>query len=176
MSDQHPPYPGDNSGDNSGEQSSGGQEYPGQQPYYGAQQPYPGQQPYTGQPGAGGQQYPPPGQAWGAVPPKHPSATTSMVLGIIGLVSVVACLGVGLVLSPFAWAMGSKAVREIDANPTLYSGRSEASTGRITGIIGTILLILGVIVMALFITLVVIGASSGEWESDTSYTSLTSLF
>ena len=46
-------------------------------------------------------------------------------------------------LSPFAWAIGAKAVREIDATPGRYGGRDQANAGKIMGIIGTVLLVLG---------------------------------
>jgi hypothetical protein len=128
----------------------------GQQPDYG--QPTYGQptygQPGYGQPGYvdplyGGPVHP----AFPPVMPKHPSATTAMVLGVVGVGSL-ALGGFGLVCSPFAWAIGAKAVREIDADPTRWSGRSEANTGKITGIIGTALLVLGILAVVAFIVLV----------------------
>ncbi len=70
-------------------------------------------------------------------------------------------------LSPFAWVMGGKAVREIDANPSAYGGRSSANAGRIMGIIGTILLILGVVAIAAIIALAVVSADT----STTTYSS-----
>ncbi len=93
-------------------------------------------------PPPGGQYRPMPGQYPPGFPmaPKHPQATTAMVLGILGLV----LCGV---IGPFAWVMGSKAVKEIDANPHTYSGRSEANAGKIMGIIGTALLIFGVVIL-----------------------------
>ncbi len=66
-------------------------------------------------------------------PPKHPQATTVLVLGILGLVLC-------QVLSPFAWSMGNKAQKEILANPGAYSGDSEVNAGRILGIVGTAIL------------------------------------
>jgi len=70
--------------------------------------------------------YPPPYY----LPPKHPQATTALVLGILG---IAAC---GIV-APIAWSIGGKAVREIEANPAAYSGHGEANAGRILGIVGT---------------------------------------
>ncbi|WP_082530434.1 hypothetical protein [Aeromicrobium sp. Root344] len=80
--------------------------------------------------------YPPPYY----VPPKHPQATTAMVLGIL---SVAVC---GL-LAPIAWSIGGKAVKEIDANPGAYSGRGEANAGKILGIVGSCLLIVGLVAL-----------------------------
>jgi hypothetical protein len=98
----------------------------------------------------------------GGLVPSHGSATTAMVLGIVGLVSIVVCAGLLLVVSPVAWILGGKAVKEIDASPGRYSGRDRAQAGRIMGIIGTVLLVLGV----LAIILVVILAAN----SDPTYT------
>lgn len=129
---------------------------PSQQPY---QQPYgpgPYQQPY----GPGYQQpyQPGPGQSpynWAPKPPEHPSATTAMVLGIIGLVGILMCGGLTLVVSPFAWVIGGRALREIDAEPGRYGGREMASAGRVMGIVGTGLLALGVVIGLAFLALVV---------------------
>lgn len=92
---------------------------------------------YPPPPGPG---FPPPAgqQGWPAGPPRHPQATTSLVLGILGL----AVCGV---LAPFAWYIGQQAVRQIDAAPWSYSGRSEANAGRILGIVGTALIAAGVL-------------------------------
>ncbi|MGC4110917.1 MAG: DUF4190 domain-containing protein [Nocardioides sp.] len=95
-----------------------------------------------------------PAYAGGQVP-EHPSATTAMVLGIIGLVGVFLCAGVTLILSPAAWVVGSKALREIDAAPGRYAGRDRAQSGKIMGIIGTVLLVLGVLAIVGVIVLAV---------------------
>jgi hypothetical protein len=78
--------------------------------------------------------YPPPYY----IPPKHPQATTAMVLGILGI----ALCGI---LAPIAWSIGGKAVTEIDANPAAYSGRGEANAGKIMGIVGTCILIFTIV-------------------------------
>ena len=85
-----------------------------------------------------------PPQQWGSTPPRHSGATTSLVLGILGLVLC-------QLLAPVAWYVGGQAVKEIDAAPWSYSGRSEANAGRIMGIIGTVLIVLGVLVVLGFI-------------------------
>jgi hypothetical protein len=82
---------------------------------------------------------PPPGQY--GVPQPHPQGTTVLVLGILG----VAICGV---LAPVAWIMGSNALREIDRNPTAYSNRATVQAGRILGIVGTALWILGIVLTA----------------------------
>ena len=116
--------------------------------------PY-GAAPQAGAQGPGSSQYgapqygtPPYGAPqYGAAPANHPQSTTILVLGILGLV-------VCSVLAPIAWVMGNRAVAEIDASNGTLGGRSNANIGRILGIIGTVLLVLGVLVFLL----VVIGA------------------
>jgi hypothetical protein len=116
---------------------------PGSFDQYAAPNPY-GTPPYGGYP-----------QGYGTGLPEQPSATTALVLGIIGLVGIALCAGLTLVLSPFAWVIGRRAVREIDASPGRYSGREKANAGRIMGLIGTILLVLGVLAIAAFIALAI---------------------
>ena len=86
---------------------------------------------------------PPPDQPDAGYPPQmppqdHPRAMLALILGILGLV-------VCSVLAPFAWSIGRKAVREIDASGGRIGGRSTAQAGYILGIVGTVLLVLGVI-------------------------------
>jgi hypothetical protein len=83
-----------------------------------------------------------------------------MVLGIIGLVGVALCAGLTLVLSPAAWIVGAKAVREIDASPGRYGGRDRAQAGKIMGIIGTVLLVLEVLAVIGIVALAVSGVDS----------------
>ena len=71
-------------------------------------------------------------------PQDHPRATTSLVLGILGIVVCGIC-------APFAWKFGKQAVTEIDASGGRMGGRGQAQAGYILGIIGTILLILTII-------------------------------
>ena len=56
-------------------------------------------------------------------------------------------------MSPVAWVLGAKAVREIDASPGSYSGRDRAQAGKIMGIIGSVLLVLGVLAIVLVVVL-----------------------
>ena len=145
------------------------------QPQYGQPQPPYGQpaqpQPPYGQPAYGQPQYQQYGQApyshTPALPP-HPSANTAMVLGIIALAGVATCGGITLVLAPFAWAVGGKAVREIDASQGTYGGRGSAQAGRIMGIIGTILLSLGVLFFALIIAIAVLSDPSTTTTYDSN--------
>jgi hypothetical protein len=82
-------------------------------------------------------------------------ATVSLVLGLVGLCTFI------LLASPFAWWMGSRALAEIDANPGVYNNRGMAMAGKITGIIGTLILglfVLGGILAA--VLLVAVGSTS----------------
>jgi hypothetical protein len=121
--------------------------HPGSFDQYAAPNPY-GASPY----GVGGP---------GALAPEHPSTTTGLVLGIIGLVGIFTCAGVTLVLSPIAWVISGRALREIDAAPGRYSGREKVNAGRIMGIIGTALLALGLLAITALIVLAVAISPSG---------------
>jgi TRAP-type C4-dicarboxylate transport system permease small subunit len=78
--------------------------------------------------------------------PKHPQAITVLVLGIL---SLVLC---GLI-GPFAWSMGSRVVREIEASGGRWGGDSEATIGRILGIVATALLVISVLFLFVFVGL-----------------------
>lgn len=124
------------------------------QPYGSPQNPYgpASPSPYAQQPGYG-QAYPP-GYGYGQPAQNHPSAQTAMVLGLIGLGGLFVC-GVTLFLSPFAWRMGARARREIDASNGTLGGRDTATVGYVTGIIGTVLLVLALLVAVAAVLLLV---------------------
>ena len=68
-----------------------------------------------------------------------------LIFGILGLVGI--CWPLGII----AWVMGNGDLKEMDAGAMDPSGRSMTNAGRICGMIGTILLIIGVVVLiALF--------------------------
>ena len=75
---------------------------------------------------------------------EHPQGTTILVLGILSLV-VCGFLG------PFAWVMGSKALREMDASPGVWSNRGNVTAGRICGIISSCLLLAGIAFLIVFV-------------------------
>lgn len=99
------------------------------------------------------QAYPPPGYGPGYPPgypqgpvqyaPDHPRATMVLVLGILG---IVACQ----VLGPFAWWMGKKTLDEIDAAGGRYGGRGAAQAGYVMGVVGTVLLALALVFLAVY--------------------------
>src|SRR3954467_7957719 len=94
-------------------------------------------------------QYPPPPPFR---PQDHPQTTTILILGILGLI------GCG-VLGPFAWSMGNKALREIDASNGQLGGRDTVNVGRILGIIATILLGVGLVFAVILFAVGIYSAS-----------------
>ena len=90
---------------------------------------------------------PPPWGPWPyAAPVEHPRGVLILVLGIL---SIAACA----LLGPVAWGMGAAALREIDARPGAYSNRSEVRAGEICGIVGTAIIALDVLFVALLFLL-----------------------
>ncbi|MEV0587161.1 DUF4190 domain-containing protein [Nonomuraea sp. NPDC050310] len=88
--------------------------------------------------------YPPYGSGpqYGA-PLTHPQGTTILVLGIL---SLVVC---GLI-GPFAWSMGNKTLKEIDASGQVYENRGMVQAGKICGMIGTILWAIVIVLYVIF--------------------------
>ena len=95
---------------------------------------------------------PPPGYGYppyGFTGPDHPKATTSLVLGILG---VVLCQ----VLAPFALVTGKRTLAEIDASQGRWGGRGAAQAGYVLGIVGTVLLALAVVLVLLYAVIAVV--------------------
>lgn len=145
MTNQGPPEP-----DETTPSDPQGQQWPTYD--QGGYPPPPPQPPY-GAPGYG-----PPGYA---MPPgyslvqKNSTATTSMVLGIVAVVSILAtpfcCITLpGMLTGPFAIWTGIKARREIDLHPGYYGNRGQAVAGLVTGIVATVLAVLLVVVVVIF--------------------------
>ena len=76
--------------------------------------------------------------------PEASQATTALVLGILGLV-------ICGILAPFAWSMGNKELAAIDAGLRPPENRGTANAGRILGIIGSVLLLVGLVILVLLI-------------------------
>ena len=72
--------------------------------------------------------------------------TLILVLGILGLV---VCAPLAIV----AWVMGSGDLKQMDAGTMDPGGRGITNAGKICGIVGTILLIIGVIVFGILFAL-----------------------
>ncbi len=81
--------------------------------------------------------YPPPAPPASASASKE--AVTALVLGILGIV----CCGL---VAPVAWYLGQNELRAIRLGQASAAGEGMAMAGRILGMIGTALLILGLVV------------------------------
>jgi hypothetical protein len=95
------------------------------------------QQQAQGQGGYPAQPYPQQGYPQAYIP-EHPRATTSLVLGILGIVMC-------QVVAPFALVIGRRTVSEIDASGGRLGGRGSAQVGYVLGIVGTVMLGLSVL-------------------------------
>ena len=82
--------------------------------------------------------------------PERSQATTALVLGIVGIFFNV--------VAPFAWKFGHDELKAIDQGRRPPDGHGAATAGRILGIIGTVFLILGVLVLLIVIP---VSVSSG---------------
>jgi hypothetical protein len=86
--------------------------------------------------------------------PRNDAATTSLVCGVIGLLVVLFTLGGGFWLSlPFsivAWLKGASGRRDVAAG-AVKTGDGTAHAGRVLGIVGVILAVIGAIVWFLIL-------------------------
>ncbi|WP_182379139.1 DUF4190 domain-containing protein [Nocardioides sp. WS12] len=101
------------------------------------------------------------------VAPTHSLATTSLALGISGLVGLMLTpvffvTFLAVLCSPFAIWTGLKARREIRANPQAFGGEGLATAGFITGIIGLVLAVLGLVALVAVVGLFVAALSSAS--------------
>lgn len=87
--------------------------------------------------------YPPQGNQGYGGQVDHPQGMTILILGILGIVCCQIC-------APVAWFMGNKAKAEVDANPGRYKNESYVTIGRILGIVGTVLAIIGIVGYLIF--------------------------
>lgn len=83
--------------------------------------------------------------------PAPVSATTPLVLGIVGLVVGFMC-GIGFFLSPVAWVMGNGILKQLNSNPEWdQNQRGSATAARVLGIIGTVIGSLGLLAFGAYI-------------------------
>lgn len=80
-------------------------------------------------------------------------STTILVLGILSLV-------VCQILGPIAWVMGNNELTAIDAGRRPPQNRGTAQAGRILGIISTVLMIIGFVVLFIFLFIGLVAATS----------------
>lgn len=120
----------------------------GQPDYRG--QPY-GQPGYGGPPGPGYPAYPPQPGYYPPAVPNHPKAMLALVLGLVSVVGGMMFCGLPLLVSPFAWVTGHRVLNQIRASRGQLAGESSAQAGMVLGIIGTVLLVIWLIVLALLV-------------------------
>ncbi|MDN5727363.1 MAG: DUF4190 domain-containing protein [Propionibacteriales bacterium] len=134
----------------------GQQDYQPEQYDSGQYNPYPsGQNPYEA-PVQQYQPYGPPSPYQMQMAPPHPRATLILVLGIIGVT-------VFNVLSPFAWFMGSKALKEIDSSGGVHTDRGQVVAGKVMGIVGSVFLILWTLYFVFMIILLIWSSSMSSF-------------
>jgi hypothetical protein len=72
---------------------------------------------------------------------------------------------VPLLVSPFAWVIGHRSLREIRAAGGHLGGESSAQAGMVMGIVGTVLLFVFVIV----VVLLVIGLAASDFTTTATH-------
>ncbi len=82
-------------------------------------------------------------------PIEHPNATAVLFLGAISVL----CCGI---TGPVAWALGRRALDQIEESGGAYGGRAQVLVGYVLGVIGTILMI----VMAVLFLLIMLGGNA----------------
>ena len=118
-----------------------------QQGYYPAPMaPMPGQAPFQGQ-----------------TRQDDSGATPALVVGIVGIALGVIGAGLGFLLSPVALVLGWRSKRRIAASNGQLGGMGNAQAGFILGLIGTIFLLLGIVLIVLIIGLFVARDSGGTF-------------
>lgn len=74
------------------------------------------------------------------------------MVGIIALLGGFTCY-LPLLLGPWAWVVGRRVVREVDAEPGRWDGRGQGMGGYVMGVVATVLLLLGVLALTAFLLL-----------------------
>lgn len=95
----------------------------------------------------------PPMMVPGPYPPEHPNATVVLVLGILGLF-------LAGILSPIAWGLGSSALKDVATGR--YTSTSSLRVGRILGIVGTCLLVVGIVGLIVMFVLLGLGLAAAR--------------
>ncbi len=94
----------------------------------------------------------------GPVLPDHPQAQTAFVVGLVSLVGGFFC-GLPIFVGPWAWIVGARARKEIDAAPGQYGGREKATAGMVMGIIATALLGLVIVGVGIVVLAIVVASA-----------------
>ena len=96
------------------------------------------------------------------VEPPGPTASRAIAALVLGILGIVLCP----ICAPIAWVIGHAAEQQIDASADRLSGRGLATAGKITGIVGTVLLILYVLFLVVFF--VFSGGRLSEFDATTT--------
>lgn len=81
--------------------------------------------------------------------PEHPNATSSLVLGILGIVGV-------WPLGPIAWFLSARAKQEMRQNPGRWRSSGSLTAGMVLGVITTVMLAFAVLAFLLFMFAIVV--------------------
>lgn len=84
-------------------------------------------------------------------PIAHPRAVAILATGILSI-TILPMLG------PVAWALGRSALREIDTEPKRYNNRSTVQVGMVLGIVATVFLIVGLVL----VVTIIVWATTGD--------------
>ena len=93
----------------------------------------------------------------GPVPPQQMAPHRGTLVLVLGILGIVCCFICGIV----AWVFGNTDLREMDAGRMDPSGRGLTQAGKICGIIGVVLAILGIFYWIFMLLVVGAGASRG---------------
>lgn len=113
---------------------------------------------WSGQPGAPGQPWGQPGQAWPAARENHPRAIPALALGCIALFGGFIC-AVPFLLGPVAVFFGASARRGIAQEPQRWAGATEALIGLVLGVIATVIAVVALIIVVAVIGLATTGSA-----------------
>jgi hypothetical protein len=107
---------------------------------------------------------PPPSGDYAAPPVSGRRAETAIPAVVLGIVGIILCP----LCAPFAWSLGRKAERQVDASGGALAGRGEATAGKILGIVGTVLMVIWIVAL---VGLLAVGSSvdSGSGTTTTTY-------
>ncbi len=94
---------------------------------------------------------------------KLPGTTTSLIMGIIAIVSALSCCcsPVGLLMSIIGLVSANKTERTYQQNPDAYYGIENVRTGKVLSIIGLVLSILSIIPLILYFGVIIAAIGSG---------------
>ncbi|MFC8528469.1 DUF4190 domain-containing protein [Nocardia sp. NPDC057227] len=82
-------------------------------------------------------------------PVEHPNATAILFLGAVSIL----CCGLA---GPVAWAMGRRALDQIEESGGAYGGRAQVVVGYVLGIVGTVLMV----IFAILFVLITLGGNA----------------